>query len=130
MLAGTTAAIFAIACSGTDPQVGPEREVCHAYADACAFTGDPCDDCESLSCCPTRLGCYNEATCSCADSQLDDCLGVDAAAGGDPTAVAQCWATFAASGTAAKARIACQRAYCAEECGVPAASAIAQSDAQ
>jgi hypothetical protein len=121
-------AVVVAACSGIRPEVGREQPRCSTYTVACSVTGSgDCDDCESLNCCATRKGCYNDSTCGCADSDADDCLASTSGAADDPAAIA-CWRAFAASGSIAQARIGCERAYCAAECQVPSAAALAGTD--
>jgi hypothetical protein len=111
----------AVACSSVSPRTGAERKLCSTYTAACAPEGlTGCDYCEAINCCDTRRACYNDVDCGCADSEADDCLG----AAMTPDAVVACWAAFAASGQAAQQRIACERAYCQDDCAVPSAAAI------
>jgi hypothetical protein len=127
-------------CSFTDPRVGPAQASCTegagGYGNGSASSGyggdgggscgtdsgDPCDDCESLHCCTTRLACYGDRVCGCSDQALDECLNTandDAGADASDAAVGGCWATFAASGAVAQARVSCQRTWCQQACGVP-----------
>jgi len=78
--------------------------------------GSPCDDCESKWCCSTRLPCYEDPVCVCLDRALDGCLD---SAGKGESAIAACWASFSSSGSVEAARVACERLWCQEACGVP-----------
>jgi hypothetical protein len=127
-------------CSLVDPRVGPLQASCTAgeqgdygsggtssgYGDDGGATCGPdsgraCDDCESLHCCETRLACFGDRVCGCADQALDGCLGMAGGNddGGAPDASARCWAAFAASGTIAQARVSCQRTWCQQACSIP-----------
>jgi hypothetical protein len=138
-LAGAVAAA-ASACSSFDPQVGPSQESCGVEAlgattattsagygygtttsrmtpTTCqADAGSACDDCESEWCCSTRLPCYEDPVCACADHALDACT---AAAGSNASAVGACWSTFANVGTVEAARVACEVAWCKQACAIP-----------
>jgi hypothetical protein len=121
------------ACSLLDPKVGPDQAACADQADGSgnsgyapaaptatsatcgADAGSPCDDCESVHCCETRLACYGDLVCGCADKTLDGCLED---AQGDASIVG-CWEAFSAAGRIAQARLACERAWCQDVCGVP-----------
>jgi hypothetical protein len=123
-------------CSLVDPRVGPAQASCTAEgsgygsgtgygtdagASCAADSGSGCDDCESAHCCATRLACYGDAVCGCADKALDPCLeaaGDDAAADASDT-VARCWSAFTATGGVAQARVSCQRTWCKDVCGIP-----------
>jgi hypothetical protein len=127
-------------CSLFDPQVGADQAACgeeaggasgggygsNPNADAggiCgADAGSPCDDCESAHCCATRLACYGDPVCHCADQALDSCLdlvsGDDAAPAASDSAT-RCWNLFSASGHVAQARVSCERAWCQDLCGIP-----------
>jgi hypothetical protein len=132
----------AAGCSLVDPNVGPSQTSCAAQAGAAsngnggggyygtgadasgwcgADAGNPCDDCESKWCCQTRLACYADPVCDCADEAIGACANTmpDAAAistGGAPT---QCWTAFSASGHIAQERFECLRAWCQKVCGLP-----------
>jgi hypothetical protein len=86
-----------------------------------AESDEPCAICEDTHCCGTRFGCYDDSACACADEEFDGCLEEIA----DPTseegvaATTHCWDTFSGSDARAKARVACQREFCKDECGVP-----------
>ena|SRR5450432_2973958 len=86
-----------------------------------ANTGSACDDCEGTHCCATRSACYGDPVCACADLAFDHCLDDAETAPAAEIAAqrSQCLAAFSAAGTAEKARIACQRAWCQTECEVP-----------
>jgi hypothetical protein len=84
-------------------------------------TGSACDDCESINCCATRLGCYADPTCAAADMVLDQCLAglADGGVSADGGASA-CRDAFAAQGrAAAQARLACERSCCPTACALP-----------
>jgi hypothetical protein len=128
-----------VGCSLLDPNVGSNQAACGVQAgstasgygsagtDAAAMcgadAGSACDDCESRWCCPTRVACYADPVCDCADQAMNLCPGVpqgDAEAGDAASAaVGRCWEAFATSGDIAKSRLACLRAWCQEVCGVP-----------
>jgi hypothetical protein len=138
----SSVALFAVlgGCSLVDPNVGPAQVWCtageqgsNAYGGAApgyaadaggscaADSGSACDDCESQYCCDTRLACYGDRVCGCADQALDQCLAMT---GGDAEAdasdgVARCWDAFTASGHIAQARVSCQRTWCQQACAVP-----------
>jgi hypothetical protein len=124
------------ACSVLDPNVGANQAACGAQTaspvggygstgtDAAAMcaadAGSACDDCESRWCCPTRVACYADPVCNCADQAMDMCVDMPPAdAGTGDAAVAYCWQAFAASGDIAKSRLACVRAWCQDVCGAP-----------
>jgi hypothetical protein len=87
-------------------------------AKACiADAGSPCDICESTYCCMTRLDCYRDPVCFCADQALDDCFGT--VSEGSASAGQACRDAFSAHGTVERSRLACQQAWCATECGLP-----------
>jgi hypothetical protein len=91
-------------------------------APTCATdTGSPCDDCENTHCCATRSACYGDPVCACADVALDECLDAaeSSAMAGAPAQTSGCWNVFSARGTVEQARVACQRAWCQTECGLP-----------
>jgi hypothetical protein len=133
------AALIAAAsgCSLFDPQVGANQAACGQEAGVAsagygpsnkadaggtcgADAGSACDDCESTHCCATRLSCYGDPVCDCADQALDSCLemaGDDDAAASD--SVARCWNQFSASGHIAQARLSCERAWCQDVCAIP-----------
>jgi len=137
-------------CSAIDPQVGPSQESCGAkvagagngsgnagypptpssgsqaspaaapWQTCSADAGSPCDDCESKWCCMTRLACYADPVCACADQALDACLDSTEQDGGVPSAGATaCWTAFSARGTVEEARVACVRAWCSNPCSGP-----------
>jgi hypothetical protein len=128
-------------CSLVDPNVGPSQTGCAAqagatpsstgyYGSASANTGEgtcsadagsACDDCESRWCCPTRLSCYADPVCNCADQAMGTCEDkvTDAAASDSGAYPPQCWSAFSASGEIAEARVSCLRAWCQKVCGVP-----------
>jgi hypothetical protein len=137
----------ALGCSAVDPSVGLPQGSCAAAAEipsggggaggssgyggakgsspassgtlACmADAGSACDNCEDRWCCPTRLACYSDPVCRCADSTLDHCLP-DNPDGGWSAVVAGCWDTFSSRGAVEKARVACLRAWCQAPCAVP-----------
>jgi hypothetical protein len=131
-------AVAASACSSFDPQVGASQESCGVEAlgattattsagygtttsrttpPACQpDAGSACDDCESEWCCSTRLPCYDDPVCACADHALDTCT---AAAGSNASAVGACWSRFANVGTVEGARVACLVAWCQQACTIP-----------
>jgi hypothetical protein len=138
------AAWFSLACgcSFVDPQVGPVQASCPAgeqgsggygYGGASSGngansgqscgtdSGSACDDCESLYCCDTRLACYGDRVCGCADHALDHCLDMASGDGAADAsdAIARCWDAFTTSGHIALARVSCQRARCQQACAVP-----------
>lgn len=90
---------------------GPPSDMCSIDA------GSACDDCESKWCCPTRLACYEDPVCVCADMAMDVCL---ASANASPKVTASCWASFTATGNVEAARVACERAWCTGPCAIPA----------
>lgn len=128
-------------CSLLDPKVGPAQAACDdqqggsngsgygpstpdASGTCGSDAGSDCDDCESQHCCQTRLSCYGDPVCNCADQALDMCLQMasndDAGTttdGSDP--VARCWDAFSATGRIAQARLACERAWCQVACAIP-----------
>jgi hypothetical protein len=81
-----------------------------------ADAGSACDICESTYCCMTRLACYRDPVCFCADRALDGCMGGNGASAEQVTA---CLNVFSAHGTVERARLACQQAWCATECAAP-----------
>jgi hypothetical protein len=131
------AVLALVGCSLFDPRVGANQAACEAQSgsstsgygpaatDAAGWcgsdAGSACDECESRWCCQTRLGCYGDAVCDCADKALDTCLSAtpEDAASSDP-AVERCWAAFSASGDSAKSRLNCLRTSCQQVCRVPA----------
>jgi hypothetical protein len=81
--------------------------------------GSPCDDCESTYCCVTRLACYSDPVCTCADQAMDGCLAVTIEGGATPSPqAAACWSAFSAYGTVERVRVACERTWCAAACAV------------
>jgi hypothetical protein len=118
-------------CSLLDPNVGSNQAACGAQggsstsgygpatfdaAGTCgADAGSACDDCESRWCCQTRLACYADPVCDCADKAMDTCVSTTP---GD-AAVGRCWEAFSATGDVAKSRLNCLRAWCQSVCGVP-----------
>jgi hypothetical protein len=137
-LALGTLGLTASACSSFDPQVGASQESCGVAALSAttpttteyggttsgtatpticvADAGSACDDCESEYCCSTRLPCYEDPVCACADHALDTCV---AAAGTDPSVVGSCWTAFTNAGTVEAARVACEIAWCQAACEIP-----------
>lgn len=136
----------ALGCSFADPQAGAPQAACGigtgggsqagpgaSYygtsasstmtAPTCATnSGSTCDDCESTHCCATRSACYGDPVCACADEALDECLDatvMNVTAAGAPAQTSGCWNVFSAKGTVEQARVACQRAWCQTECGIP-----------
>lgn len=137
-------------CADVDPQVGPSQESCGVDAAPVAIAGSagygpasstengasqapttaqlcapdaggPCDVCESTYCCPTRMACYTDPVCICADHAMDQCIG-SAGNGGampSPSQVAACEDAFSAHGRVEQARIACQNTWCATACASP-----------
>ena len=134
---------ISVACSAFDPNVGPlQRDAgpastCELGAsgygstlgapsgqaaanDFCTAEGgtleSACDECEATSCCDTRVACYSDQGCSCADTALDACM----AALGDASTkgAAACWATFAATSALASARNTCVESNCKAPCGL------------
>ena len=93
----------------TDPRCLPDG----------GYVDNECDGCENASCCATRFGCYDDASCSAANDAFDACMTAAEGDAGSAAAVKQCWDSFANSSSVAKARVDCQRAHCAVECGVP-----------
>lgn len=83
-----------------------------------ADAGSACDLCESTYCCTTRLACYRDPVCFCADHALDECFDV-ASNKGSASAGQACLDAFAAQGTVERARLACQQSWCATECAPP-----------
>jgi hypothetical protein len=79
--------------------------------------GSDCDNCESTWCCATRLACYHDPVCACADHWLDECLSANPDA--SESDIAECWDAFSSRGAVEKARVACQRAWCQVPCAVP-----------
>jgi hypothetical protein len=130
----------AAACSSIAPEVGPSQESCgvaalgatttttsgygygasstaRAIPTTCvADAGSACDDCESTWCCSTRLACYEDPVCACADHALDACTD---AAGTDPSGNEACWSAFDATGTVEAARVACLTSWCQAACAIP-----------
>jgi hypothetical protein len=64
----------------------------------------------------TRLDCYRDPVCFCADHALDKCYD-NADNKGSDSAKQACWDAFSAQGTVERARVACELAWCAAECG-------------
>lgn len=83
-----------------------------------ADAGSACDLCESTYCCTTRLACYRDPVCFCADQALDECLA-GAGVSSSPPQVSACLDHFSAHGTVERARLACQQAWCTTECALP-----------
>jgi hypothetical protein len=136
-------------CAQIDPQVGPSQESCgtgvaaagatagnsgyggagtSAYGASAATSqeqactpdaGSPCDVCESTYCCMTRLACYRDPVCLCADQALDKCFETAGKAGASAQQGAACRDAFSAHGAVEQARMACQQAWCAAACAVP-----------
>lgn len=90
----------------TDPRCLPQG----------GYVDDTCDLCENAACCEERFDCYDDATCGAAADSLDECT---AATPVEPLAAARCWSAFTRSSPLAASRVACQKAHCARECGVP-----------
>jgi hypothetical protein len=140
--------LFAVGCAAIDPEVGPSQEACGidaassvapgntgygstpstgygssvpaARSQSCTpDAGSACDDCESRYCCMTRLACYSDPVCTCADQAMDLCLAKTDEGGTvqSPQATA-CWNAFSAYGTVEKARVACEQTWCAVACAV------------
>jgi hypothetical protein len=67
----------------------------------------------------TRLACYSDPVCTCADQAMDLCLAKTDEGGTvqSPQATA-CWNAFSAYGTVEKARVACEQTWCAVACAV------------
>jgi hypothetical protein len=127
------------ACSVADPRFGASQVDCGLAVASTGQTGpgnygatqrqrtptcelvvdNPCDVCESTHCCATRSACYGDPSCACADQALDECLDDAETSTDEHAASAACWNTFADRGIAESARVACQRAWCQTECGVP-----------
>jgi hypothetical protein len=133
------------ACSAIEPEVGPSQESCGVSPIGPASTavsggygsspsggnsassalppsrycapdaGGPCDVCESTYCCATRMACYMDPVCVCADNAMDECQ--DAAKSADQ--VSACEDAFSARGTVEQARMTCLNAWCATVCGAP-----------
>jgi hypothetical protein len=127
-------------CSAFSPQVGPDQESCGEDAAVAAPAGqtgygpaptvaptnvsprcspdggEACDDCESQFCCATRLACYADPVCACADRAWDRCTD-DATRSASQKAA--CWAAFTSEGTVEAARVACERTWCQAVCNVP-----------
>jgi hypothetical protein len=93
-----------------------------ATADFCTADGGtlagPCDTCEAASCCPTRVACYSDQSCSCADTALDACITAvpDASA---TSSLLACWTAFGATNVIAEARYACLTKLCSTACQIP-----------
>jgi len=135
-------------CAAIDPEVGPSQESCGVDAAAasaagptgygstgssgygasaqpapsqiCALdAGSPCDDCESTYCCMTRVACYSDPVCVCADHAMDLCLAASDKGGSVPSPqAADCWSAFSAYGTVEQVRVACEQTWCAASCVV------------
>jgi hypothetical protein len=136
-------------CADLDPKVGPSQESCAVAVDEPGATpgkagygsttsnmsgaptgtaeqcagdaGSPCDLCESTYCCQTRLACYRDPVCLCADQALDLCLdglGSDKNAP-SPAEIATCRDAFSAHGSVEQARMACEQSWCGSECAPP-----------
>jgi hypothetical protein len=131
-------ALAVAACSWVEPQVGPLKASCSVgsggsnaggeyggggAAQLCMpGAGSACDQCESASCCGTRVACLSDPTCACADQALEACQGDVMTDGGvtdRSSAAARCWDVFSGTGSLAQARAACQRASCQTVCAVP-----------
>ncbi len=137
-----------VGCAAIDPQVGPSQESCGVDPIGAASTagsggygsapsagsggssavvatrycspdaGGPCDLCESTYCCTTRMACYMDPVCVCADHAMDECLGNGGSAP-SPGQVAACEDAFSARGSVEQARITCLQAWCAAACAGP-----------
>lgn len=132
-------------CAAFAPQVGVEQDSCPAGDDPVAApspgsgygastagtasvsataealvcspdAGAACDACEGQFCCATRLACYEDPVCHCADDALDSCTD---AAGTDPTRTAACYAAFTGAGIVEQARMECLRTWCQVVCALP-----------
>ncbi len=127
-------------CSALSPQVGPDQESCGEDAAAPVAAGqtgygpaptaapanvsplcspdggEACDDCESQFCCATRLACYGDPVCACADRAWDRCMDDATRSASQKNA---CWAAFTSEGTVEAARVACERTWCKVACNVP-----------
>ncbi|MGO9834852.1 MAG: hypothetical protein ACLP1X_11590 [Polyangiaceae bacterium] len=134
-------AFSTVGCAAIDPEVGPSQESCGidaaspsaatnngygpspeppASTQTCGpDAGSPCDDCESKYCCATRLACYSDPVCTCADNAMDICLAATNEGGAvlSPQA-ASCWSAFSAFGTVERTRVACERTWCTAACTV------------
>jgi hypothetical protein len=125
-----------VGCSLLDPNVGSNQAACRAQSGSSASgygpatidaagtcgadAGSACDDCESRWCCQTRLACYADPVCDCADRAMDTCLSAaERDAASSDAAVGRCSDAFSASGDVAKARLTCLRAWCQQVCDVP-----------
>jgi hypothetical protein len=134
-------ALSTLGCAAIDPEVGPSQESCGidaaspgaainngygpsreppASTQTCTpDAGSPCDDCESTYCCTTRLACYSDPVCTCADNAMDICLAATEQGGNVPSPqAASCWSAFSAFGTVERTRVACERTWCAAACVV------------
>jgi|SRR5580658_739803 hypothetical protein len=144
----TLALLCVEGCAAIDPEVGPSQESCGIDATAASpasnagygstpssgygpplqpspsqrctpDAGNPCDDCESRYCCMTRMACYTDPVCTCADQAMDTCLAATDEGGAVPSSqAARCWSAFSAFGTVEQARVACERTWCAVACTV------------
>jgi hypothetical protein len=152
-------AVEVTACSAVEPKEGPpQAAVCAAYEtqtptlsqasqssgtyggsagsngsawNSCGFQMAACDICESANCCSVRLDCYNDPTCSAADSDLDACLDTAADTGADASdtdaasadvaaATLACWQTYLmAGGALAATRTVCESTCCRNACAIP-----------
>jgi hypothetical protein len=137
------------ACTAFEPRVGASQDTCNTGSDGqgamsgsteyatmpaagTSMAGSPqtcpvvdggssCDTCESTYCCMTRLACFHDPVCVCADKAMDSCIESLQASRNPPTAhqIDECRDAFAARGTVEADRITCQEAMCASACAVP-----------
>ncbi len=146
----TLLAVASVAgCTAFDPKVGASQDSCgvdlderqptassgygatatSGYGSAMAAAqsctpvdgGSACDTCESTYCCTTRLACYRDPVCVCADEVLDSCLDglADAKTAPSSQQLDACRDAFSARGTVELARMTCQQAWCATACALP-----------
>ena len=117
----STAAPASTDPSGYGPAPDSGDGIDHRCLPDGGYQDNACDACENQGCCATRFACYDDQTCYAANTAFDPCItaAVDMSGKPDPVAVKKCWDTFAASGPAAAARVACQRAKCQMVCAVP-----------
>jgi hypothetical protein len=144
------AALSLAGCTAFDPRVGASQESCGVDLDQPGATagsggygatatsgygrsmataqtctpldgGSACDICESTYCCMTRLACYKDPVCVCADEALDSCVTSleDAKTAPSAQQLDACRDAFSARGTVELARMTCQQAWCATACAAP-----------
>jgi hypothetical protein len=137
-------------CGAFDPRVGASQESCGVDLDdagaapgnagygatasspnggsmgssqSCAPVdgGSSCDTCENTYCCMTRLACYADPVCVCADETLDSCIESleDGTSAPSAPQIATCRNAFSARGTVEAARMTCLQTWCATACAVP-----------